>query len=130
MQERTIGYTMLIVGILVMAVSVFFVYLVLTNQVKVFEVFKGDVIQTTKQQPATLQQLMSDPSAITQMQSQLISQILEKQINKSMNLGVTIFFTYFIMLFGFRLSTLGVQLVRPIQVKLNSANTPPKPPLE
>jgi hypothetical protein len=137
MRERVVGYALLSLGILVMAVSIYFVYLLLSNHLKPFDVFQGSLMPAAKQQSVSLQDLMSNPSALTQMQSQLISQIFEKQINKTMNLGATIFLMYFIMLFGFRLSTLGVQLIRPIQVKLKTAteeagsfNVPPKPPKE
>lgn len=135
MHERVIGYSLLCFGIFIMMASVFLVYALFTHQIQPFRVFRDDLIQPAKKQSVSLSNLMTDPQALTEMQSQLISQVLGKQINSTMNIGATVFLMYFVMLFGFRLSTLGIQLVRPIQVKLNTVkdelskttNIPPKP---
>lgn len=128
MHEKGLGYAFMTIGILIMAISVFFLYLVFTNQIKPFTVFQEPVKVTNKNNSPSIDGLISDPSNIVQMQKQIVTEVLEKQINKTMNVLSTVFLMYFLMLFGFRLATLGTQLVRPINVNLKEANTPPKPP--
>lgn len=135
MREKVIGYILLGLGIVVMATSIYLVFMVFTGDIQPIQVFKEAVNIGTKQEPLSLQDMVSNPSALTEMQSQMLNQIIDKQINKTTNIFATVFLMYLIMLLGFRLSTLGVQLMRPIVVKLNAAkedkyNIPPKPPLQ
>lgn len=118
MKERVLGYILLTSGILVMAFSVYFVYLVVSNRITPFTVFQTKQPVSSETKTITQDQL-SDPRAIAAMQQQIITEVLDSQINKTMNLGTTLVFTYFLMLFGFRIGSLGVQLMRPIEVKLN-----------
>lgn len=94
------------------------VYALFTGELKPFIVFE-EKIRTEPKRPS-MAELMVNPSAATEMQAALIERVMERQMNKSINIGATVFFQYFLMLFGFRLSSLGVQLVRPITVKLRS----------
>lgn len=118
MKERVLGYILLTIGILIMAFSVYFVYLVVSNRITPFTVFQPKQSVGSENRTITENQL-SDPRAIAAMQQQIITEVLDSQINKSMNLGTTLVFVYFLMLFGFRVASLGVQLMRPIEVKLN-----------
>ena len=133
MKEKALGYIFLSIGVLVMAVSVYLVYLVLSNRITPFSVFQSNPAVVSSEEDTSAEELLSNPAAIAKMQQQIITTILDKQINKSMNLGATIFLIYFLMLFGFRLATLGTQLVRPIHVNLSTLNKTgeaivPKPP--
>lgn len=128
MNERILGYLFIISGILIMASSVYLVYAVFTNQIKPYLVFQETA--KTKDMTLTTTELMKDPANIAQMQKDIVTEVLEKQINKSLNVGSTIFLMYFIMLFGFRVSSLGVQLVRPIYVNLREGKNNPKHPEE
>lgn len=119
MNERILGYLLLASGIILMALSVCFVYLAFTNQIKPFTVFK-ETAGNNPNKASDMQDFIDNPANIAQLQKEIVTEIIEKQINKSMNMGATIFMMYFLMLFGFRISTLGVQLVRPINVKLSS----------
>jgi hypothetical protein len=119
MPERKLGYSLLVIGIILMVAAIYYVYLLFTNKVAAFEVYRPEVTNT-KQQPVNIQNLLTDPQALAQMQSNMIQQIVEKQLNKTINLGSSIFLMYLIMLLGYRLSSLGVQLVRPINVKLRT----------
>jgi len=125
MKERILGYVLLVMGMLTMAFSVYFIYLTISNNITPFEVFQEN--ETDKPQVETVsKEQLSDPRIIASMQKEIITEVLDSQINKTMNLGTTLVFGYFLMLFGFRISSLGVQLMRPIEVKLNAS----KPPTE
>ncbi len=119
MRELLIGYLLITVGIVVMGFSVFQVYGVFTNQVKPFVVFQEEE-KEAKKPSFTTQDLMTNPSLLSEMQTNMLSGILEKQMNKTINTGATVFLYYFVMLFGFRLAMIGTNLVRPITVKLRS----------
>jgi hypothetical protein len=126
MKERIIGYIVFGVGICVMWYTVMQVYMLLTNQIKPFEVFQEKTVATTtppkSQSPAALtpNEVLLNPAGMQEMQTSILTSVMDKQVNKSLNLGSTLFFYYFLMLFGFRLSSLGTQLMRPINVKLRS----------
>lgn len=125
MQERILGYVLLVMGILTMAFSVYFIYLTISNNITPFKVFQEN--ETDKPQVETVnKEQLSDPRMIASMQKEIITEVLDSQINKTMNLGTTLVFGYFLMLFGYRIASLGVQLARPIEVKLNAS----KPPVE
>jgi len=125
MKERILGYVLLVMGMLTMAFSVYFIYLTISNNITPFKVFQEN--ETDKPQVETVsKEQLSDPRIIASMQKEIITEVLDSQINKTMNLGTTLVFGYFLMLFGFRISSLGVQLMRPIEVKLNTS----KPPTE
>ena len=125
MQERILGYVLLVMGILTMAFSVYFIYLTISNNITPFKVFQEN--ETDKPQVETVnKEQLSDPRMIASMQKEIITEVLDSQINKTMNLGTTLVFGYFLMLFGYRIASLGVQLARPIEVKLNTS----KPPIE
>jgi hypothetical protein len=120
MHERIIGYILLAVGICMMWYTVLQVFLLLTNQIKPFSVFQN-TSKSTVQSPnkaLTQEEVMMNPAGAQQAQANMFSDIIEKQTSKSINLGATMFFYYFLMLFGFRLASLGTQLIRPINVKL------------
>ena len=125
MQERILGYVLLVMGMLTMAFSVYFIYLTISNNITPFKVFQKN--ETDKLQVETVnKEQLSDPRMIASMQKEIITEVLDSQINKTMNLGTTLVFGYFLMLFGYRIASLGVQLARPIEVKLNTS----KPPIE
>lgn len=117
MKERTVGYILLCTGIVIMAVSVYCVFLLFTHRIQPFQVFNENALHTEQPQISP-QDLLTNPSAITELQTSIMTQIIEKQANKTLNIGSTTLLMYFIMLLGFRVSTLGVQLIRPIEVKL------------
>ncbi len=119
MRELIIGYLFLIIGISGMGFSFYNVYSLFTGETKPYVVFE-DQKQDTKKPSFTTQDLLTNPSAITEMQTNLLSGILEKQMNKTINMGATVFLYYFLMLFGFRIATLGVMLIRPLKVKIRS----------
>jgi hypothetical protein len=124
MPERVVGYLLLAVGIVVMIFSVYYAYNVLTNRIKPLTVYHAS--ETKPQQPVTQKELLDNPSTAMQLQSQMLSHVMEKQMIPSLNLGATLFLMYFVMLLGYRLSSLGVQLMRPIQVKLREQAEKPK----
>ena len=125
MSERVIGYVLLTVGLVIMCFSVWYTYAVVTNRVAPLHVFKSS--PSSSGDPIKVEDIQANPSqALMQMQTQIISKLMDRQMNQTLNLGATLFLTYFVMLFGYRLSSLGVQLVRPIQVKLREAPASPK----
>lgn len=94
------------------------VYLLFTHKVKPYDIFQNPV--ATEAKKFTREELLADPSLAIQMQSDIMSNILKQEMGKSLNFGASLFFMYFVMTFGFRLSSLGVQLVRPIKVAMRA----------
>lgn len=121
MSEKTLGYALLGVGILVMAFSLGYVWMVFTNKIPPAEIIKAKSISLDFTQALsglnTGQQLSSSNGGMEIFSGQ--------DMSKTINLSITFFFMTFVMLFGFRIASLGVMLMRPIVVKLNEAG--PKP---
>lgn len=113
-----------------MIISVCLVFALFTNRIPAIQVFHSDSSVKTQQPAIGIEDLLNNPSSLTQMQTAVVSQVLDKRLNTMMNLSVTFILMYFIMLLGFRLSSLGVQLIRPINVRLRTSDekhSVPKP---
>ncbi len=105
MSVRITGYTLLSLGLLLITVVSVNLYQVFTRQIPPLQFF-------------TL------PSISFQVPGQVAApaiQLLSGQALSDMaNLSVHLIFASFLVGVGYKISSLGVQLIRPIEVKLNS----------
>jgi hypothetical protein len=97
MPAKTIGYSLLTFGIVVIILSALNAYLVLTRQAKPISYITSS---------ATTLNITGIPAIST------------KDINEAINLSVHLLLLSIISGAGFRLASLGVMLIRPIEVKL------------
>lgn len=114
MNEKVSGYSLLISGLLIMVFCVINIVMVFTNRAKPFSVFNipssnfgGNSI------PLNINTNQSAPQP-------KIDILPPEVLNKSLNLTTHFFLMSFILGFGYKLASLGIQLIRPINVKLRS----------
>ncbi len=126
MSEKVIGYILLCVGIIVIALSGYSVFAVFTKQaepVKLFN-FKGIGINVSQiasnSLPAELSQFVSKNQ--TPQTTEIIS---ADMLNETSNFIAHYILMGFIASIGFKLASLGVMLVRPIVVKLRAKEESP-----
>ncbi|KKP59831.1 MAG: hypothetical protein UR52_C0002G0059 [Candidatus Gottesmanbacteria bacterium GW2011_GWA1_34_13] len=118
MSEKIIGYLLLITGIVIMILASFSVYRVFTKQTKPVQIFNTSGINLD------LNKLIAGslpPQAQTQLNSQATQQIIPPElINDSSNIFMHLVLMGFFVSLGYKLSSLGINLLRPIVVKLKS----------
>ncbi len=116
LSEKVTGYLMLVVGLLVIFAAVFSVYQVFTKQAMPINLFSfpGISIDLSKVVASQLPQDVSLPQG-TQMQQEVIP---SKMINDSANIAAHLFFMGFVASAGYKVASLGVEMLRPIQVKV------------
>lgn len=109
MSEKNIGYLLLSIGILFMLVSLGIIILTVTGSMSTISVFNipAPVINTASFMPQIPGLPKPEGSDITILPS--------AAFNKILNLGVEFMLMYFILSVGFKLSDLGVKLVRTIK---------------
>lgn len=113
MSEKVTGYILLVIGIVIMLFAVFNVYQVFTKQIKPVVLFNIPALQID------LSQLVANslpPGVIPQGQKQEL--ISSQLINDPLNIIAHLFLMGFVAQIGFKLSSIGTMLVRPIVVKL------------
>ncbi len=116
MSEKIIGYLLLAIGIIVIVASGFNIYAVFTR----------------KMSPVSLFSLSSSSLDFSQLISGYLPpgspaapplSLPTDSLNFTFNLSAHLFLVGFIAHLGYQLASLGVQLVRPIEVKLREAKT-------
>lgn len=110
MPEKIIGYTLLLVGVFIIAWSAFDVYSVFTKKKKPVALFNF---------PAQTLNLNEITGQTSLPKTEIISAGV---INETVNLISHIFIMGFVLNVGYKISSLGVTLVRPIEVKLKEKN--------
>lgn len=128
MSEKAIGYSLLALGILIMIFSVLQVILVFTGKIKPIQIFTPPQTTQTKldlRSPAELSSALSNGLPVN-----LDSIFPKETIAQSINLSAHFFLMSFIMMFGGRLATLGVQPVRPVYVKMKGIDMDATRPAE
>lgn len=130
MSEKVTGYLLLVIGLIIM----FFSFI---NMIMVF---------TNKAEPVSLFNISSDSSSGSLNINDIISQLQQNNqevtnqtipqpkidilppevLSKTLNISSHFFFITFVLGFGYKLSSLGIQLIRPINVKLKSPTAPPQ----
>jgi hypothetical protein len=102
MSEKTTGYILLFSGLILITVCAFSVYQVFTKQTSPINYFNLASI-TVNIPNASVIELMSG-----------------KAMSDTANLTIHIVLMTFLVSVGTKISTLGIQLLRPIEVKLNT----------
>ncbi|SRR3990167_7239894 len=103
MSEKIIGYVLLVVGVLTILFSGINVYLVFKKQIQPIQFFSGDELQLPQSNNSDMPQL------------QIIS---PSMIADSSNLLLHFMLMGFFVSIGFRIGSLGVMLLRPIEVRV------------
>ncbi len=132
MNEKVIGYSLLVFGIGIMVFCVVNVFMVFTNRAKPFQVFNIPSNNSSGNSATSLniddfvRSLQSDDATnLNRSLPQPKIDILPPEVlNQSLNLTTHFFLMSFLLGFGYKLASLGVQLVRPINVKLRSSLDP------
>ena len=128
MNERVTGYSLLAMGIVIMLFAVIQVYLVFTNKIQPPSIFQARALSVdlakllTSSQP----QIPKQPSSAPQGQLEFLS---AKNVNQSLNMSLHFFLMSFVLGFGFKISSLGVMLLRPVTVKMKEEKPQIKPPI-
>lgn len=115
MSEKVLGYLLLLLGLLLIIGSAFGVYSVFSGKSSTFEVFNLSPITLD------LSGLMQaeNPDAQLPPQANLETELIKSEVlNKPLNLLAHLLFMGFVMNVGFKIATLGVQLLRPIKVSV------------
>lgn len=103
MSEKITGYLLLILGLLIVAVSVFEIYQVFTGKQTPISVVKSSSVSV---------QLIPDSAPVEVLKA--------SDIDRLTNLTLFYLLMSFIASAGFKVSSLGVQMLRPIEVKLSA----------
>lgn len=118
MTERAIGYILIITGLVLILLSGYNVYTIFNGRggiVKIFDL-PGVSLDLSAFVGSEVPQEALDKA---RDQGKLKSEIIQKEVlNQPLNLMAHIFIMSFILNVGFKISTLGVQFVRPIKVAL------------
>lgn len=115
MKEKVTGYTLLIIGIVIMIFSVTGVYMVFSGKTDAFKVFSLPPITLD------LSGLMAteNPEMELPPQANLETELVKSEVlNSPLNLIAHLLFMGFLLNAGFKISSLGVQMLRPIKVKV------------
>ena len=115
MSEKSLGYLLLIIGIFLIAGSAFGEFFVISGKIKTFQVFSLPPITLD------LSGLMQseNPDAQLPAQANLETELIKSDIlSKPVNFLAHVLFMGFILNVGFKIASLGVQLVRPLKVNL------------
>lgn len=127
MTEKIVGYALLVAGILVIVWSTFSAFQVFTRQAAPVEVFRfsGISMDITKALSQGLpKELIQSGYTLPPQQQEIISADL---INQPINFFTYLFFMGFIGSVGVKIAGLGIQLVRPIIVKIPEKQLQSKP---
>ncbi len=127
MNDKTLGYILLIVGIVVIVIATVNVLMVFTGNTQPVQPFKvsgvsldlGSLIEASL--PPEL--AGSSGQSVPEIKQEIVSADL---LNTSLNYFAHLILMGFIASAGFKLGRLGVMLIRPIKVNLKEAKETPK----
>lgn len=119
MQEKIIGFSLLTIGILIIVFSAFNVYRVFTGKTNPVDLFNSQGI-TLDLSSLTGEDLSPEQrQALEEEGTSLRTELVEPElVNKPLNLGVHLLLMGFLVNVGYKISSIGVQFLRPIKVKL------------
>ena len=126
MSEKISGYLLLLVGIAIMIFCVANVFLVFTNKIKPFEAFNLSSSGSSNSSGVNVNDLVAQmkkgnlEGSGQSLPLPKLDILPPEVLNQTLNMTTHFFLMSFLLGFGFKLSTLGVQLIRPINVKLKS----------
>ncbi len=121
MDNKIVGYLLLVVGIIIIIFSSFSVYSVFTGKTQPVQLFNSEGISLD------LGDLMGGQSAeqmaqLNDDQKPMSSELVKPElINQPLNLSAHLFLMSFLVNAGFKIASLGNQLLRPIKVKLKES---------
>ncbi len=119
MTEKILGYLLLISGILIIGVSLFGAYSVFRGKMSVYPLFKLPGISIDLSSFIS-SDLPNEQKEILNKSQSLKTELISPQlINEPLNFIFHLLFMGFIANVGFKISSLGINLLRPIKVKLN-----------
>ncbi|MDP3941893.1 MAG: hypothetical protein Q8Q49_06320 [bacterium] len=128
MNEKVVGYVLLLSGIIVMFGALIEVLLVFTGKTDPLPVI---AIQAPKLSlDAFIPKLPSNAlSGSLPSSNQSLELIPTKEFNKIINMSVTLFLMGFLLSFGYKIASLGVMMLRPISIKVAGKPdaSPPQP---
>lgn len=125
MTEKAVGYTLLAIGIIIMIVASMQAITVFTGKSKPVRIFQSKpVVQQTAPIQKTQEELLLDIQSgdFSSIMNSGMSSGLQSfgidpnMINDSLNYTVYFFLMQFLLGLGFKLASLGVQMVRPVNV--------------
>lgn len=121
MSERIIGYALLVVGLILIFAPLWSVYQVFTGQKKPVQLFQFNGISLDPSQFMNLEvpQELSDSGVKLESSSKPQDIIPPNLINDTSNIFAHVVLMGFVASIGFRIASLGTQLMRPIIVKGN-----------
>lgn len=125
MSEKAVGYSLLVVGILVILISALSVILVFTGNQKPVQIFNFESIGLDASSFLGGDLPPEQRAIVEQAGSKKVDLIDAAILNDTSNLFAHLFLMGFVSTVGFKLASLGTMLVRPVVVKLKEA-TPPK----
>ncbi len=120
MTEKVLGYTLLALGIMIIIFSCISVWSVFTKRSKPVALFnlKGISIDTSQMMPP--EYVIAAKQAGRVLKQEIIS---GEMLNETSNIFAHLLFMGFIASIGAKLATIGTQLIRPIQIKLKTAES-------
>lgn len=141
MTEKITGYTLLAIGIIIMIFAAIQIIMVFTGKAQPIGIFTMEKDEPAPTKPAE-QQAMSQEELMKKIQTGDYSSLLANSsgfgglgidatsINKMLNLTIYYLIMQFLLGLGYKLASLGVQMVRPlkIEVQRNSLASDTLPP--
>ena len=133
MSERVTGYVLLSSGILIMIFTAFQIIGVFTGKAKPIEIFKMESLPISTSQTKQITQSNEITELLQQLQqsgespqlnnlqlpSAAMPQLIDpKMLNSVLNMAVYYVIMQFLFSLGYKFSSLGVQMLRPIVVKV------------
>ena len=111
MQDKLIGYGLLVAGVLVILFAGFNIYQVFTRQIRPVQLFDFPAISIDSGEIAT---------------GSLPVELLPKEVlNDSSNVIAHLLLMGFVVNIGYKLASIGVMMTKTLEVKMKEAGTPP-----
>ena len=122
MNEKIVGYVLLLSGIIIMFGALIEVLLVFTGKTNPIPVF---TIEAPKLSLDAFIPKLPDGSASplsstlpTQNSNQSLELLPTKEFSKMINMSITLFLMGFLLSFGYKIASLGAMMLRPITLKV------------
>jgi hypothetical protein len=119
MSEKIVGYLLLTVGLLTIGLSAFNIYQVFTKKIQPLQLFTGPGISFDLSG-----YLPEVPGSKPAPKTDLVS---ASTINEISNLSAHYLLISFLAGIGFKVSSLGIQLLRPVEIKIQPKSSTPTP---
>lgn len=118
MTERTVGYILLVAGILVMIYSTWQIINVFTGKAEPIQVVKYEAPEQSSSTSDLLNQLQGGRGGNVELP---MPQLFDPDaLNEIINLSIYYFIMQFLLGLGFKFSSLGVSMLRPIVVQVKN----------